>query len=106
MTDAAERRRSGNDKVQETPASRKSLLLTMLGHLVDGVAQRLAGDRAPVGAAAADLGESLHGRDALAVLHGLHRGPLAAGAAADDHDVEGLSVHDVPFDECGATRNP
>jgi hypothetical protein len=63
----------------------------------DGLAQRLAGDRGPVGAAAADVAVLLDDGDLLAVLGGAHGGTLAAGAGAEDDDVEllrGLCGHE------------
>ena len=58
-----------------------------LGHLKDGVPQRLAGDRATMRAIAADRRFPFDDCDRSAILDRLHRGPFATGAGADDNDV-------------------
>ena len=57
ITDAAERRSSATEKLQRDARLAKQRVAVGLGHLKDGVPQGLAGNRAPVGAAAADAVE-------------------------------------------------
>ena len=50
-------------------------------------AERLAGNRADVGAVAANQSVPFNDRHVLALLCGLHRGAFAAGAGSDDDEV-------------------
>src|SRR5207244_3596978 len=61
-----------------------------LGDAKDRKPQRLAGDGAPVRAAAANLAVPLDDGDRFALFHRLHGGPFAAGAGANYDDVEFL----------------
>ena len=67
--------------------------MVRIGHPVDGIPERLAGDGALMRATAADLVVLLDHGHVLAELAGLHRGPFAAGTGADDHEIVVLCVH-------------
>ena len=70
-----------------------------LGHLEDREPQRLAGNRAAMGAEAADVRRNFDHRGALAAFGGLHGRPLAAGARAENHHVVMGNVHKTTREE-------
>ena len=79
------------DRLQQWVAAR-------IAQRLHRMAQRLARDRAPVRAAAADLGVPLDDGDALAILRSHHGCAFAGGAAADDDDVERVHIDQVSAD--------
>ena len=62
-------------------------------HPVNGVAQRLGRDGAPMGAAAADQMVFFDCRHRFPFLGGFHGGPFAAGTGANHNDIIILVVH-------------
>jgi hypothetical protein len=80
-------------EVGREPGLAVERIVVRIRHAVDRVPQGLAGDGALVRATAADLVVLLDDGHVLAELAGLHRGPFAAGAGADDHEIVLLCVH-------------
>ena len=80
-----------------TPASRNSGLLFDLGHLKDGEPQGLAGNGAPVRAAAADLRQPLDDGDRLPCLTACMAAPSPPGPVPMTTTSCSLSMRAVSF---------
>ena len=73
-----------------------------LQHPVDGVAQRLGRDGAPMGAAAADQVVFLDHRHRFSFLGGFHGGPFSSRAGADHDNIVVLIAHSCALRGIGA----
>ena len=92
------RRSCGNVRSTRDARLAKQRVVVRLGHLKDRVPQGLAGNRAPVRAAAADLGDSVRPRPpSCRACTACIAAPSPPGPGADDHHVVLMFWHSGAF---------